>query len=426
MLSKYQPEHCRTMHEFAGFNPDLVLLDENQTPEIATELMDWGIHVCILAERVTVSLRRKFPMVKDMVTDGKLLDYLDAYFTPAHEENDQKDEVRSSVSNHESATTMLAVAVETSSPSISLESSPIMRSTRVEPRSNRNAKVVGFVSLRSHGGSAGKTGVLYNYAAYSAKQGKKVVVVDLDPSGPFGELAEATQDLTTEHWCNLMNQYQEGGMTERAVFDNVEQQKRYGFYMIPASTSSEAMIEKEQFRWILAQMITCFDLVVFDLPATWTMTTIEMMRNADELFLFGPYDRYQYKAFKRTIEKITHPLNVGLSRDRLYAFLGRGYLNKNKEIELEEVKRQLGLDKVILIPEDPLFHQYRNESKAIVLENPKAECAKPLIPWLERQMSDEMAGSNLPTTYEPLTHKSGGLFAWLFSKKNKVHRGSAR
>lgn len=434
-LANYHPEHCRTLHEFAGFKPDLVLLDEAMTPEIAKELIDWGIEVCILAERVTVALRRKFPMVKDMVTDGKLLAYLSDYFQLNEEENEVGQGVSDSV-NESAATIPLTMTKMKKSPISSSQTSlanspspPVMVPPRQEPRPafNRAAKVVGFVSLRSWSGSAGKTGVMFNYAAYATSHGKKVIVVDLDPGGPLGSLAEATQELNMEHWGNLMRQRQNELMTERAVLDNVERQQRYGFYMIPSSKTSASMIEKEQFRWMLSQIKPYFDVVIFDLPATWTSTTFEMMRNADELFLFGLYDHHQYEAYKRTIEQITNPLNVGMTRDRLHTFLGRAYLGKNKDVELEEVKRQLNLEKVVLIPEDRLFFEYRDESKAIVIEHPKAESAKALIPWLESQMSDDAATAHVPALYEPKRNTKSGFLTRLFrGNKSKAGRTVSR
>ena len=219
LLSEYQPEHCRTMHEFAGFKPDLVLLDEAMTPEIAKELIDWGIAVCVMAERVTVNLRRRFPMVKDMATNANVLAYLADYFVSDEEELEEERTVEpiSSATIVESAATTAPMSEKTDSRKSSFNRQNAMTpldpsiviSTRQESRSvsNRGAKIVGFVPLRGNGGSAGKTGVLFNYAAYMAARGKKVIVVDLDPGGPLGELSGATQDLNTEHWCNLMRPF---------------------------------------------------------------------------------------------------------------------------------------------------------------------------------------------------------------------------
>jgi len=399
-LAVYEPEHIRTIHELVGLAPHLILVDEAVTPEAVKEVMDWGLAVCIFAQRVTVALRRKFPMVKDVVTDAKVLSYLEERFTP---ESEQSTPVEDPVSIRTNSATAIPV-----SPTQAIVT-PALSDQR--PIAGRGGQVLGFVSLRSHGGGAGKTGVVFNYAAYAVKHGRKVLVIDLDPNGPFGVLAVAHQDLTTEHWCNLMKQHQGATMTERAVLDNVERQEPYGFYMI-TSPSREDMIKKHELRWILEQTRPYFDLVFFDMPATWTGTTIEMMHMADEVLLFGQYDPIQYVEYKRSIPKVTNPLIGAMTKERLHVVLGRAYLGKNRDVELDEVKRQLGVENAMLIPEDPLFQQFRNAHKAIVLEKPSAECAKALLPWLKARMADERFNSNLPALYEP--RGKIGLFQRLF------------
>jgi Mrp family chromosome partitioning ATPase len=427
VLATYQPIHCQTIHEVAGSVPDLILLDETMSQEIANELVEWGLLVVILAERVTVRVRRKFSMVRDVVTVETVIAFIEDRFS-APAPTPPVGERASSETHKENEAAPLfhaeTAATNAPTPTVERQPTPTVNPPLVLPprqtshlASNRGAKLVGFVPLRSNGGGAGKTGVAFNYAAYLAAGGKKVLAIDLDPTGPFKKIAEATQQLTTEHWCNLMKQQQGGAMTERAVIDNVERQTTYGFYMI-SSSSRRSMIEKDQFRWILAQTTPFFDLIVFDLPATWTETSVEMMRNADELFIFGLYDPVQYEEYKRTIdEDITNPLIVGATRDRLSIFLGRAYVGKNEEEERAEVKRQLDVPHVIFIPEDPLFLHYRNEHQAIVIERTKAISAKKLLPWLEAQRANFVHADTIPALYEPKATQ--GWAAKLFGTKPK-------
>lgn len=400
VLAPYQPEHVCTIHELVGLKPDLVLMDESITPEIANEVLEWGLSLCLLAGRVTIALRRKFPRVKDMMTDAQLLAYLQERFDPQTNEIEGTElpavtESVPSPEHQEPETGRLQSGVST--PAVPVRTNPI----RIERPAVRGAKIIGYVSLRNYSGGAGKTGIAFNNAAYMVKQGRKVLVIDIDPRGPFGVLSRAGQGLTTEHWCNLMNQQRGGAMTERAVFDNVERQQPYGFYTI-TSPSKETMIEPGQFKWILEQTRPYFDLIIFDMPAIWDMTTIEMMRMADDLCLFGQYDPMQYAEYKRSVEIITNPLVVGTTKERLNVVLGRGHFGKNRDIELEEVKQQLGVEHALLIPEDPLFQQYRNQHKSIVLEKPGADCAKAMLPLFEKQMTDDNLSSNLPVLYEPI------------------------
>ena len=417
ILQKWQPEHAKSIRDIVGLTPDLVLIDEGVTPETAQELMTWGLPVCLVTTRVSIAVRRRFPMVKDMVTNEQLQNYVQRHMSET-EDPSMDTTGPQSTEQVDPEMTPKADAEQVESMTVSVPAtSPVVYTTITHDEDDsilRRAKIVGFVSLRSHGGGAGKTGVCYNYASYAAKQGRKVLLVDMDPNGPLGVLSSIESDLSTEHWCNLMQQYQGKPMTERAVFDNIECQHPYGFYIIPAP-SKESMISKEQFKWILTQVHSFFDLIIFDMPATWTITTIEMMRQADELILFGQYDPIQYLEYKRSIEKITNPLVVGLSRERLNVVLGRAYIGKNREIELEEVRKQLGVEQVIIIPEDPAFQQFRNDHKAIVVEKPSAHCAKAMLPWMQQQVNALSVKSNLPVPYAPSNKR--GFLARLFGMK---------
>lgn len=416
-LEAYQPEHVRTIYEFVGMTPDLVLMDESVTPETANELLQWGISVCLLAERVTIALRRKFPMLKDMVTDRQVMAYLEERFADEQEHPEDLETITNvPVSQPE------ANAFTPSKGTLAPVISPPVPSNPLSPMSRR-AHIVGFVSLRDQSGGAGKSGVAFNYAAYARKQGSRVLVVDVDPKGPFGKLAHAEAGLTTEHWCNLMTQQQGSMMTERAVLDNVERQQPYGFDIITSSGRHE-VLKQEQLRWILEQTAPYFDYVFVDMPAAWDMVTLETMRVADEVLLFGQYDPFQYEDYRESIQTVTNPIVGGMTQEHVTVVIGRGHFGRNWSIELEEVKRQLGVDKVWFIPEDPLYPQYRNQHKAVVLEHPSAPCAKAMRPLFETHESERSFGSNLPALYEPV--QKGFWLSRLLGSKSKPHKKSKR
>ena len=418
VLESYKPEHVRTIHEFVGLTPDLVLMDESATTETANELLEWGLALCLLAERVTIALRRKFPRVKDMVTDAQLLGYLQERYTAEYHnevgtpETETRVETRVQVKTHP----------KQQEPNPKGSESPAVIPSRYRPSNTvRRAHIVGFVSLRDQSGGAGKSGVAFNYAAYTAKQGHRVLVIDVDPKGPFGKLSNATQGLTTEHWCNLMNQQQGASMTERAVYDNVERQQEYGFFTI-TSSGQHRMLEQSELRWILEQTAQYFDYVLFDMPAGWDLATLETMRVVDELLLFGQYDPFQYEEYKQSIQLVTNPLLSGITKEHITVVIGRGHFGKKWSIELEEVKNQLGVDQVLFIPEDPLYQQYRNQRKAVVLEHPSAPCAKAMLTLFETQIT-EKTSSNLPVLYEPVQK---GWLNRLFGSKPKSSKKKSK
>ncbi|WP_245632920.1 AAA family ATPase [Alicyclobacillus kakegawensis] len=302
--------------------------------------------------------------------------------------------------------------------------SPSPRPTvRQETRGGRSrrARIFAVGPLRNTGGGAGKTGFVFNFASYAAKQGFSVLVVDLDPNGVFGTLADAQGELNVAHWQHLMEQNPDANLTERAVLDSVERHPVFGFSLI-AAAAKVSVISTEVLSWILNQTAPYFDLILVDMPAMWADPIVTMMQEADRLILIGLHDAAQYPHYKATLDLITNPaMRIGVPRERIRVIISRAYLGKNRDVEMEEISRQLNMPLSLIIPEDQRFYEYRENHKPIVLEKRNAEYTKTVIPWFDTQLAElRDVARNVPVLAQGLEKRRGGFFARLFGGGKKT------
>lgn len=415
-LAAYTPEHYETLLELAGMHPDWVVVDAAQGPEVVHELQEeWGLLTCVVTPHVTLQLRRSFPRVKHLISDAQLQEFF--------EEQQKQSEEQSpfaSVSEETTSTVQKTTLVE---------SQPILHSVRESVESmehrNRRAKIYAVGPLRNTGGGAGKTAFVSNFAAYAAKQDLSVLVIDLDPNGVLGTLVDAQGELNVAYWEHLMNQNPNAKMTERAVQESVEHHPVFHFSLISSATKA-SVIAPKVLSWILTQTQQYFDIILVDTPAMWADSIVLMMQEADQVILIGLHDPAQYPHYKATLEIMTSPIMpVGISATRIRVIISRAYLGKNREVEMEEIGRQLDIPLSLIIPEDPRFYSYRETHKAIVLEKPASEYSKAVIPWFEKQISELKGGQNLPAIYTDVRENRKtreSLFTRLFGGGKKTQK----
>jgi chromosome partitioning protein len=122
-----------------------------------------------------------------------------------------------------------------------------------------------ILSVASHKGGTGKTSTAHNIAAYWAHQGRKVLLVDLDPQGCLTSCCGVTEfEWTSYHALHG----QEG--TPSAIYETLA--------LIPASTDlAGAELEVEDptaLKKALAPFVDRCDLVVLDCPPSLGRLTI--------------------------------------------------------------------------------------------------------------------------------------------------------
>ena len=421
LLKKFDTDIVHSVEEIAGETPDFVLVDESFGVSATKELAAWGLSVIVLAERVTIALRRKHQGVTDMLSDKEFVSWVDGFAVGedgSKEETEPAEEQQNSLLGVATLNTKHADIVteqaREAQEAVTVSAARYVAPTR-EPFSK--ARVIAVAPLRSWGGGAGKTEIVFNLAAFAAaNQMRRVLVIDLDPNGPLGAYVESREQMTTDHWANLYQANKDASLSERAVLDNTERTEKYGFYMISCGVR-ESIIDENTFKWILTQARPYFDLILFDAPTVITKTISDMLLLADEIVTVGLYDSVQYKGYVRTLNRFTNPLVIGADSEKMKVLLNRAYPSKTQDIEMIEISKNLGIEIVLTIPEDAQLHNFRNAHAAEVLEKPSADFAKAVIPLFDELLSGLSHKENLPAIIE---HKS--IFQRLFGSKKKPSR----
>ena len=425
LLQRFNTDVVHSVEEIAGETPDFVLVDESFGASVTKELTSWGLPVIVLAERVTIALRRKHQGVTDMLSNKEFPAFVNGL---SENEDVPGEELKAettmelengSLAETPPTTKQASVVSERVEKTQELVSEPVSAARYVAPTREpfSKARVIAVAPLRSWGGGAGKTEVVFNLAAYAAaNSSRRVLVIDLDPNGALGAYAESSDQMTTDHWGNLYQANKDISLSERAVLDNTEQTEKYGFHMISCGMS-ESIINEHVFRWILTQVRPYFDLILFDAPAMITKTISDMLLLADEIVVIGLYDSVQYKGYVRTLNRFTSPLVIGADSEKMKVLLNRAYPSKTQDIEIIETSKNLGIEIALTIPEDAQLHNFRSAHMAEVLEKSTADFAKAVIPLFDELLSGLSHRENLPAIIE---HKS--IFQRLFGTKKKTRR----
>lgn len=140
-----------------------------------------------------------------------------------------------------------------------------------------------IIAVINQKGGVGKTTTVVNLAAYLAKAGKSVLVVDLDPQGnATSGLGVDKTKLDTNTYDVLMGQTLVGGLTQTA-WDGIQ--------ILPtnqelaAAEIDLASKDKREFALKTALEPASFDFVLIDCPPSLGLLTINALVAADQLLI---------------------------------------------------------------------------------------------------------------------------------------------
>lgn len=205
---------------------------------------------------------------------------------------------------------------------------------------NTKLKIIAVVNQK---GGVGKTTTTINIAAYAAKSGNKVLVVDLDPQG------NATSGLGLDKYANEQNIYDL--ITGKANINNV----RHGtsiknLDIIPANHNlSGAEIElvdldKREYKLseALSLLANDYDLVFIDCPPSLGLLSVNGLVATDYVLVPVQTEYYAMEGMGQliqTIQRIQQGLNTSLSIIGvvLTMYDNRTSLSNQVKIEIERV-----------------------------------------------------------------------------------------
>lgn len=239
-------------------------------------------------------------------------------------------------------------------------------------------KIISFLNIK---GGVAKTTSCVNVAAQLGREGKKVLIIDMDPQ------SNATKYLRLYN-PNLKGTYEilngEDVAVQGTVFDNV--------WLIPANidlaeSETEIKIARETRlrKWIKSKVSTTFDYILIDCPPSLGLLSINALVASNFVIVPLKIDKFATVGFEylmKTMQVVQENFNSTL--DILGILITMDKSTKiNREIK-EELKEEFGdlmFKQTIRDNVDVIKSTF--ESKPVIYMNKNANASKDYIKFVE-------------------------------------------
>jgi chromosome partitioning protein len=156
----------------------------------------------------------------------------------------------------------------------------------IENRIKRNVPGTRIIAVANQKGGVAKTTTTLNLAAGLASQGKRVLVVDLDPQGGCAVSLGISTDTLRKTVYNVL-------MNDDVHFTDVIMKTSYGFHLAPSNIDlAGAEVELKQqlaaeqvLKRNLEEVAENYDFIFFDCPPSLGMLTINAFTAAREILI---------------------------------------------------------------------------------------------------------------------------------------------
>ncbi|MDU4658727.1 MAG: ParA family protein [Clostridium butyricum] len=234
-------------------------------------------------------------------------------------------------------------------------------------------KIISFLNIK---GGVAKTTSCVNVAAQLGREGKNVLIIDMDPQ------SNATKYLHMYN-PNLKGTYEilngEDVAVQGTVFDNV--------WLIPANISL-IMSESEETRikkWLQSKNTNTFDYVLIDCPPSLGMLSINALVASDYVIVPLKIDKFSLDGFEylmSSIQEVKEEFNSNLNVLGILITMDKATrINKEIKGELKEELGDLMFKQTIRDNVDVIKSTF--ESKPIIYMNKNANASKDYIKFVE-------------------------------------------
>lgn len=201
-----------------------------------------------------------------------------------------------------------------------------------------------IIAISNQKGGVGKTTTSINLSACIAEQGKKVLVIDIDPQGNTSSgLGLNKEELTNTVYELLIGKCTLEDCLQKEVIENID--------IIPSSTDLVGAeieligIENKEFllRDYLAPIIRNYDYVIIDCPPSLSVLTVNAMTTADTVLVPIQCEYYALEGLAQllhTIELVKERLNPRLIMEGVVFTMYDARTNLSLQV-VENVKNNL-------------------------------------------------------------------------------------
>ena len=203
-------------------------------------------------------------------------------------------------------------------------------------------KIIGVINQK---GGVGKTTTAVNLAAFLAKAGRKVLLIDTDSQG------NATSGLSMERRRFVVDIY-DVMMGETAVTEAMYPTSSKRLFLLPASMNLAGaeieMVAMEEREYILKNIFdkiqSDFDYLIIDCPPALGLMTLNVLSAADSIIIPIQAEFYALEGLSqlvKTIRSVTKNLNPDLDILGILLTMFDGRTNLSLQVQ-QEVKDYFG------------------------------------------------------------------------------------
>ncbi len=238
-------------------------------------------------------------------------------------------------------------------------------------------KVIAFSNQK---GGVGKTTTCVNMAAYIAKAGKRVLLVDMDPQGNATTGLGFSKSTLKKSVYNVI-------IEDEDVKDNVLDTEIAGLSVLPsnidlAGAEVELVYKKSREKVLksaLDKVRSNYDYILLDCPPSLGLITINALAAADSAIIPIQSEYYALEGLSQlmnTISLVRQHLNKGLKVEGvvLTMYDGRSLISKQIAAEIKKYFTKKLYE--IVIPRNIRLSEAPSHGKPIMLHDPKCMGAR--------------------------------------------------
>ncbi len=250
-----------------------------------------------------------------------------------------------------------------------------------------------IISFSNQKGGVGKTTTCVNMAAYLAREGRKVLLIDLDPQGNATTGLGFSKGALKKSVYNVL-------IEEEAVKDNVLDTELENLKILPANIdlagAEVELVYKKNREKVLKEALekvkSQYDYLLIDCPPSLGLITINALAAADSVVIPIQSEYYALEGLSQLMNSISlvrQHLNKSLKVEGvvLTMYDGRSIISRQIAAEIKKFFTKKLYE--IVIPRNVRLSEAPSHGKPILLHDPKCNGAKAYRALTEEFLSKE-------------------------------------